>query len=137
MSYLILSPKLEGFQDGAWTAKLDEATPFDSKDAALDYVRTDIQKDQAAEVVPRFTGCRVVELRKAALASLTRLGLVAREHGDGFAVEVGKADVEKARREWPREVFGFTVLLARNGAILPWGSPKPKDVAVAPWQRNR
>lgn len=120
--FLILSPKNEGFvKPDAWTSNLDEASSF-TKEEALAFVRADILNDQEAEVFPRFVGCRVVELRKMALARLRKIGF---RVDDNFSLDVGKTDLEEARAKWPRQVLGFSTKLVRDGVTLSWESPRP------------
>ncbi len=125
--WLILSPKLEGFRSpDNWTADLEKADPFDSKNDALDFVRADIAKDQDAKIIPRFTGCRVAELRACALARLRKLGF---HVSDAFALDVGKVDPAIART-WPRQMFGFSLSLVRDRTPISWEPPRP-------WSRPR
>ncbi len=122
--YLILSPKNEGFRSpDNWTPDLPKADPFETKQEALDFVSADIVKDQDAEIFPRFTGCRVVELRKMALARLRKLGF---NVNPDFSLTVGKnTNLKEARAKWPRQVFGFPTTLVQNGVTLSWESPRP------------
>ncbi len=121
--YLILSPKNEGFvTEASWTPDLPNALKFQTKDDALEFVHADIAKDQAAEIVPRFTGCRVVELRAMALARLRKLGF---NVNPNFSLNVGKVELQEARAKWPRDVFGFATTLVQEGVTLSWETPRP------------
>jgi len=136
--WLILSPQREGFvQPDNWTADLEKAYPFPTKIDALDFVRADITKDQEAEVVPRFTACRVVELKQAAISELLRRGLKARERGDGIALEIGSVMLTEVRAKWPQRMYGFPIVLVRGKDVVPWGAPKLKDRVVDFLKRKR
>jgi len=136
--WLILSTKQEGFvtRDG-WTKELEKSRSFTSKDEALDFVRAEIADDQRAEVFPIFVGARVVELLEQGRFALRKYGPIAINEA-GYAIVVSQEQLENARKNFPREMYGYPIVLHVQGHRVPWTPPpSPPASPVPAWAKKK
>ncbi len=114
---------------GEWTPDVQLAWQMDTKDIALEYVRTHVEAFRTADgtfakdKLPEFIGARVVSLGFLAVLELRKMGYKAREVDGGLLLDFNPRGVlmKKALAALPKEVMGIPIV-----KVLANGKPPTK-----------